>query len=73
MVGYLRNHWAAKAHPCFKKLNYEEVFDQNHVSGLDFNDKCVGGGDCNPGREGAGAVPIPGLPPPPPTKPIACS
>ena len=53
MAGYLRNHWAAKAHPCFKKLNYEEVFDQNHVSGLDLNDKCVGGEDCNPGHEQA--------------------
>ena len=64
MVGYLNNHWAERAHPCFKKLNFEEVWDKNKVSGLDVMEKCPGGAaDCNPSSRRA----------PPPFVPEACA
>ena len=64
MTGYLMNHWADRVHPCFKKLNFEEVFDSNNVSGLDVMEKCPGGAeDCNPGSKHA----------PPPYVPETCT
>ena len=49
MAKYLRPQKQENAHPCFKKVNLEEVFDKNNVSGLDVMEKCPETDpDCNP-------------------------